>query len=115
MSDKRLFHSESIGAGANNNYDFTPFTIGERVFIENFGALDRALDASGKGSAFILQWGSGGSFTEMGAIALVGNTFVAEIKKELIGDGIKFLRVRQFNDSTTGKQVMWWLKGKTVN
>ena len=115
MADKSKFHSELINAGANSSFDFPAVPEGKRILIIKFGALDRALDNLGKGSFFVLQWGSAGNFAELAAISVVGNTIELPVSYQITGDGTKFLRVKSYNDSATNKQIIWWLKAKELD
>lgn len=115
MADRRLFHMETLNAGTNNIFEFPVFPSGKKVYVEKFGGLDRAQDTSRRGSVFLLQWGENGDWSTEAAISVVGATYEVDVLKEFACDGTKKFRVLQYNDSTTNKQIMWWVRGKDIN
>lgn len=99
----------TLAAGGIDNTDSAVIPVGKTVVITHFGGAD--INAGDhKSSAYLLQWGTVGSFEELSAIALTGNTYQQELSRELVGDGAKFVRVTRQNTSATLKRCPFWVK-----
>jgi hypothetical protein len=110
MSARNLKVLTTLGAGATDTNDTPAIPAGKTLTVTKFGAADINMGDS-KSSAYLLQWGIVGSFIEIGAIALTGNTFELSLNEQLLGNGAKFLRITRQNNSASLKRCPVWVKG----
>ncbi len=110
MSTRNLKVLTTLAAAGTDTNDTAPVASGRTLTVTKFGGADINMGDS-KSSAYLLQWGVVGSFIELGAIALTGNTFELSLNEQLVGNGAKFLRITRQNNSATLKRCPVWVKG----
>jgi len=98
-----------VTTGTTDNVNGDPIPAGKTLVIRKFGAADIAI-GDGKSSLYILKWGSAGNFIDVAVISVMGNTFEYELKEQLVGDGVKFLRVTRSHQSAVDKRCPFWVK-----
>jgi len=110
MADRSKKILTNLAAGTSDTTDLAPIANGKTLVITKFGGADINL-GDNKSSAYLLQWGVVGSFIEVAAIALTGNTFEYQLSEPLIGNGVKFIRITRQNNSASLKRCPVWVKG----
>lgn len=100
----------NLTAGSTDTNDSSPIPNGKIVMITAFGGADINLGDS-KSSAYLLQWGTVGAFTDIAAIAFTGGTFEYKMNASFLGDGSKFFRIMRQNNSASNKRCPVWVKG----
>lgn len=108
MSDRTKIIISTLGAGATDTTDIGPIPNGKRFIIKEFGA-GSGIDTDNKSGQYLLQWGTVGSFVDIRAIVITGNTVSLPINREFVGDGSKFLRITRVNPSATPKRCPVWV------
>jgi len=108
MADRTVIKLSILAAGATDTTDIGPIAVGKRFIIKEFGASG-AVDTDNKSSLYLLQWGVVGTFEDIRAISVTGNTVLLPIGKQFIGDGVKFIRITRQNPSATAKRCPFWL------
>jgi hypothetical protein len=108
MANRDKFILSNLNAGAVDTTD-TVIPAGKKVLIKKFGGGDINLGDS-KSSAYLLQWGTVGSFTDLAALAFTGNTNEVEVNQSFVGDGTKFLRITRQNNSASNKRCPVWVR-----
>jgi hypothetical protein len=109
---RRINNTSIVNAGVMNditNYPAIPAKT--TITITSFGAADINM-GDNKSSAWVLQWGSSGSFETVRIISLTGDTHTEKMKYPLIGDGVKYLRVVRRNYSGSNKELPFWIEGE---
>jgi len=76
-----------------------------RIFIAKVGAADINI-GDNKSSIYTVEWGS----DILAVIALTGNTQEISVNQQIVGDGIKSLRVRRYNKSGEAKAMPIWVE-----
>ena len=100
----------NLAAASTDQTNLPAIPSGVAVTVTKFGGADLNL-GDGLSTGYLLQWGSGGAFTIVAAIALTGNTFEYEMNQQFLGDGVKFFRITRQNNSAHSKICPCWLKG----
>ena len=109
MADRTIKRFNSIPSGTDT-FNSPAIPNGKRLRITKIGGAD-INNGDNKSSVFVVQFGSGGSFDEIAVFSLTGSTYEFEVKEDLIGDGVKFIRLVRQNNSTSAKRVMLWVRG----
>jgi len=108
-----LLKLSNVTVGNTDNIDTGIIPTGNKLIITRFGAADVNI-GDNKSSLFILKWGVVGSFDELAVISLCGDTFEYAMKEQLIGDGVKFLRISRSHQSASDKRCPVWVKAYDV-
>jgi len=110
MSARNIKTLSIVATGATDNVNGTVIAAGKTLVIGKFGAADVAI-GDAKSSLYILKWGSsGGGFAEVAVISVTGNTFEYDLKEQLVGDGVSFLRITRSHQSAVDKRCPCWVK-----
>jgi len=110
MARHRILKNEKLSAGSSGNKDFPPIPSKKTLKLRSFGAADINM-GDNKSSVWVLQWGAIGNFETIRVLSLTGFTKEILFKRELIGDGVKFLRVKCINNSGFEKDLPFWVEG----
>jgi len=100
----------TLAASGSDANDTPPVPSGVAAVVTVFGGADINL-GDGKSSAYLLQWGTVGSFQDVAVVSVSGNTFEQRIDQSFLGDGQKFFRIMRQNNSSFAKRCPVWLKG----
>lgn len=110
MADRTIRVLSNLAAGATDTTDSPVIPNGRTLTISRFGGADVNL-GDNKSSAYLLQFGTVGSFVDLGVIALTGNTIELAIGVSVLGNGAKFLRITRQNNSASLKRCPVWVRG----
>jgi hypothetical protein len=105
--------ADSDVAGSSSEITTAPAAVpsGKIARITRFGGTCPR-DTNLVESMIVLQWGSGGSWKTIRAIASSFGDIALD--KEYVGDGTKTFRLIRSNRSTASKPMVAWLEGFIV-
>ncbi len=109
MAEKTKFDiylDASVASGATDLQTSAIVPTGKIVRILNFGGFD-PLTTDLVHSAIAIQWGSGTTWKTLRSGG--GGTFDFDLKKDIVGDGTKRLRLVRKNNSSAAKNLAAWL------
>ena len=106
MSEKSKVLYSTVNGNSVDTFDFPIIPNGEHWCLLSFGACDINL-GDNKSSVYSLLWDN--EPIRGGIISLTGSTYEIQINKEIIGDGIKTLKIRRENKSNSAKQLPCWI------
>lgn len=104
--DKSVVLSNSVSG--SNNHDLPPIPEGKSWMVTKFGAAD--CSKSAKPSIYRLLFGAGETFETVRVICLTTGTFEMPLEKDLVGDGVKFVRLQRVNTENQPKEMPLWLE-----
>lgn len=89
-------------AGTPANDDQVPLPAGKALYVESAACTDTS--RSQRPGIVRLLWGSGVTFETIAVVAATGGTGTVLVKRALMGDGVKFLRVQRENADNSGSK-----------
>jgi len=110
VADRAIRIFSTLAAGATDTTDSAVIPNGRKLTVTKFGAGDINL-GDNKSTAYLLQWGTVGSFIELAALAFTGSTDELPVDVTVVGNGAKFLRITRQNNSASAKRCPVWIKG----
>jgi hypothetical protein len=109
LANRSLSILTSVPAGTTDTRDLTPIPNGKTIVIKRV-KISEPNGGDNKSSIFVVQWGTVGSFLEVFAGAITGDFREIDLREDLLGDGVKFIRILRQNTSATNKRLMFWLE-----
>lgn len=96
---------------ANSNYveELPIVPNNKRWVIKKFGAID-INNGDNKSSVYALQLYENSQWITLRVISLSGNTLEFDVEKEILGDGVKKLRIYMENKSNLNKKLVCWVE-----
>lgn len=113
MANRSIKVFTSVAANTTVNTDSAVIPNGTKIRLVSVTGAD-VNTGDNKSSLFLIQWGSGSTFTEVCAFTATGSTVFLPLSDELIGNGVNFIRITRQNTSATAKRVIVWLRGYDV-
>lgn len=110
MADRTIKQFASVPATSTATFDSVAIPSGKILRVVRIGGAAKNT-GDNISSTLAVQFGIVGSFTELAVFECCGNTFEFEVKEELVGDGVKFLRLSRQNGSSVAKRIILWVKG----
>lgn len=108
MASRTVKIMNVVAAGQAVNADSQPIAAGKTIRLKKLILSEQNL-GDNKSSGVLVQWGSNGSFEELAAGYVTGNTIEIQVDEDRVGDGVKFLRITRQNNSAQQKRIMAWL------
>lgn len=110
MADRTIKKFSSVPATTTDTFNSGVIPAGKKLYIIKIGGADLNT-GDNKSSLFVVQFGSGAAFDEIAVFTATGSAYEFDVKEELLGDGVKFLRLTRQNNSAVAKRIMLWVKG----
>lgn len=108
MANRGRRISGSVSGNSSEILDDTPIPTGKRLVVSGV-RISEVNSGDGKSSLVTIRWGSGTTFFDVFIGAVTGSTLYFPIEEELVGDGVKFLRIIRQNTSPLAKQIFVFL------